>query len=575
MEKTARPTELVERLICKDSKVYHEARPANIAILSRWQIQMSTTLNALMPEKLQDFDTYPLSHRAGLMHCISEDELDLNSATIVDVNFMGLFPKSLLVVLRTYKHGLPQDKQDDLDLLISRLLSTFIYRPILLQKIIHYLTSKMKLIIAEALKERDDTNANNLTPAPLVPCSNECAPALRPAKICFANKCRLLKAKGIIQKPMLYAKARNMCSGCIYENSCQRKTKILELEIMESVANNVTLSPLLQYRHVSISIKNFRKLLRFLPSMSNKGRDDSIYGAAEYIANTLGMQIENYTMSSIDEPMSPSQINEKWRQATFSCRCQISMHGQKVFGKRAFCSHCSFLVCYNTIADIRLCPACNFNESWEIIGSFCLACNRFQERYQKYLEQWLPPFDDLESDDNLSDINISTDQAYTYESALMLEDQKRFLKLRSLSIDKSFDEIRTRSSIQENRFVFENLHLLQKDIRSADTGKQELKSQASSSISHSKASKKLLPQKRNNHARKLFSDESQENEINEATKKMPYKNICSTRPPLLPLALNIPMNSRDSNHDNYRKNRNAKRMAQKKDKKKGTFKKST
>jgi hypothetical protein len=62
MEKTARQTELVERLICKDSKVYHEARPANIAILSRWQIQMSSILNTSMPEKLQDFDTYPLSH---------------------------------------------------------------------------------------------------------------------------------------------------------------------------------------------------------------------------------------------------------------------------------------------------------------------------------------------------------------------------------------------------------------------------------------------------------------------------------------------------------------------------------
>jgi hypothetical protein len=46
--------------------------------------------------------------------------------------------------------------------------------------------------------------------------------------------------------------------------------------------------------------------------MANKGRDDSIYGAAKYFANTLGMQIENYTMSSIDELISPSQINEKW-----------------------------------------------------------------------------------------------------------------------------------------------------------------------------------------------------------------------------------------------------------------------
>jgi hypothetical protein len=73
----------------------------------------------------------------------------------------------------------------------------------------------------------------------------------------------------------------------------------------------------------------------------------------------------------------------------------------------------------------------------------------------------------------------------------MPEDQKGLLKLRSLSIDKLFDEIRTRSSLQENRFVFENLHLLQRSIRGADTEKQELKSQASSSISCSKANEKL------------------------------------------------------------------------------------
>jgi hypothetical protein len=87
-----------------------------------------------MPEKLQDFGMYPLAHRTGLKHCISEDQLDLNFATIIDLNFMGLFPKSLLVVLRTYKHGLPQNKQDDFDLLISRLLSTVIYIPILIKK---------------------------------------------------------------------------------------------------------------------------------------------------------------------------------------------------------------------------------------------------------------------------------------------------------------------------------------------------------------------------------------------------------------------------------------------------------
>jgi hypothetical protein len=68
----------------------------------------------------------------------------------------------------------------------------------------------MKLIRDEALKERDVATAGDLTPAPLAPYTNDYAPASRPTNICFASKCRLLKAKGIIQKPMLCAKARNM-----------------------------------------------------------------------------------------------------------------------------------------------------------------------------------------------------------------------------------------------------------------------------------------------------------------------------------------------------------------------------
>jgi hypothetical protein len=141
---------------------------------------------------------YPLAHQTGLVHCISEDQLDLNLATIIDINFLGLFPKSLLVVLQTYKHGLSQNKQDDFDLLISRLLSTFIYRPIVMQKNIHYLTSKMKLTIAENWKEREVAIAGDLTPALSAPYPNDYAPASRPMNICFASKCHLLKAKGII-----------------------------------------------------------------------------------------------------------------------------------------------------------------------------------------------------------------------------------------------------------------------------------------------------------------------------------------------------------------------------------------
>jgi hypothetical protein len=107
---------------------------------------------------------------------------------------LGLFPKSLLVVLRTYKHGLPQNKQDDFDLLFSRLLSLFIYQPIVLQKIIHYLISKMKLTIAETSKERDAAIAGDVTPALLAPYANDSASASRPINICFASKCAKSKS---------------------------------------------------------------------------------------------------------------------------------------------------------------------------------------------------------------------------------------------------------------------------------------------------------------------------------------------------------------------------------------------
>jgi hypothetical protein len=51
------------------------------------------------------------------------------------------------------------------------------------------------------------------------------------------------------------------------------------------------------------------------------------------------------------------------------------------------------------------------------------------------------------------------------------ESQNKLLKLRSLSIDKSFDEIHMQSSLQENRYVLENLYLLQRSIRDSGAGK--------------------------------------------------------------------------------------------------------
>ncbi len=89
---------------------------------------------------------------------------------------------------------------------------------------------------------------------------------------------------------------------------------------------------MLQYLTEPISIKNFWKLLKHLLTMNCKKHDDSIYGAARYLANTLGIQIENNTYGTIDEVMSSSQIQEKWHQAAFSCKC-LMHHTQQIYDK--------------------------------------------------------------------------------------------------------------------------------------------------------------------------------------------------------------------------------------------------
>ncbi len=108
-------------------------------------IQVGILLKSLSNKKLQEHDNYPLAHRAGLIHSIPEKDLNLDTATISDVNFLSLFPKSLLKVLGGYKQSSKQNTQGQFDALIAKLLSAFVYWPILIQRIIQYLLAAMKL----------------------------------------------------------------------------------------------------------------------------------------------------------------------------------------------------------------------------------------------------------------------------------------------------------------------------------------------------------------------------------------------------------------------------------------------
>jgi hypothetical protein len=99
-----------------------------------------------------------------------------------------------------------------------------------------------------------------------------------------------------------------MCSGCIAEASKQRKNKKLEIEMIKYSASNGILSPLLQYRLKQTDIKTFWRMLTHLPSFADPSRDDLIFGAAKYLANTLGILLQNNTaFHTLDEALTPSQ----------------------------------------------------------------------------------------------------------------------------------------------------------------------------------------------------------------------------------------------------------------------------
>jgi hypothetical protein len=128
---------------------------------------------------------------------------------------------------------------------------------------------------------------------------------------CYASVCRLLQAKGIIRHFMTCIKGRNTCSGCSRELARHRKTIQLEKELQAIAVDNDKLAPLLQYRTKLISIKAFRNALAFLPTFNSKTSDDYIFGAARYIANTLGILIQNTPSSNLIDPPMTIQRNDK------------------------------------------------------------------------------------------------------------------------------------------------------------------------------------------------------------------------------------------------------------------------
>ena len=253
LEYAALQTELAERPICDKSTTINHRRPNNIAILSRHEVQVLTLMDKLPPEMLQEYDAFPLAHRAGLIHSIAEEDLSIENATIIDVTFLGLFPKSLLEVLRKYKNGLKQDAQPEFDFLIRGLISAVIYRAITIQHIIQYLLVAIKLQIETDCQKRQEALSTNDEKEPELCSSIHSSSATStptagsndstPRKLRYANKCQFLLAKGILRAPVPCAKGRNICPGCILESARQRKTAMVENDIIQAKTSNLILIP--------------------------------------------------------------------------------------------------------------------------------------------------------------------------------------------------------------------------------------------------------------------------------------------------------------------------------------------
>ncbi len=166
LQEAALDIEKQKRTLVEDLRLQSESRGSNKVILSKNALNVLVLLNKIPAIKTQEYNLYPFSHQLGFIHLIPEEEFDIATATIVDVGFLGLFPKVLLQVLCKYGREIKRLNQDNSEFmaLVEELITAFIYRPITLQKIIQLMVTKMKdyLETSEPLKHHTLPDCNRL-----------------------------------------------------------------------------------------------------------------------------------------------------------------------------------------------------------------------------------------------------------------------------------------------------------------------------------------------------------------------------------------------------------------------------
>jgi len=488
----AKDSELPERPIIRASQLLYEKRVENIAIKSRHEIHQLVVMRKIRQEKLDEYDRYPLSSQLGFLHAIPEEDFNMSTVTIIDVSFLGLFPKKIFQTLRNYElenKRLNYTGSKNFRTLMDNLITAVIYRPITIQKVIQIMLAQHKQILATAEQATANCVEDNTTASAInsfnITSVNDETPTRNDKQAtkqkCFASKCRLLQARGFIKHAMYCKEGRNMCSGCTIEIARHRKTLQLEKELLMLTVDNQVLSPLLTYWNTIISEQAFQEALSCLPTFNTKSRDDLVYGAARYLANTLGILIHSTTSSNLmDPPMTSTEKRRAWRKSTFMCRYENDKT-ISVWGARSFCTSCQYLVPHKNITHVTKCPGCNISESWEHIGFPCLACqfanmvcqNPFASRYEILLNTWLPLPTDLDNSSEVSEsVTLHTPEHHTNMTITSTIDYTDLMRMRRQAINESLDTVRTTSSKEQNQMLFDDLVSLKRNLMDNNNDKQ-------------------------------------------------------------------------------------------------------
>ena len=260
---------------------------------------------------MEEYNRWQLSHRAGLIHSIPEMNFDLGSATIFDVVYLGLFPKAVLTPIYKFQSKLPNNganekTQLELQLLVNAVITSIVWRPLIMQKVINYLLAHEKnLLIIFAPKQTQlanemNTSTNTSSAKGIQIHHGQSSMAGSRLKRCTGQKCKILCNLGILRRPLENTTRGKVCSVCTHEDAKRCKTIFIEEEFLATVISEEQAQLLIPSMSQPTSLPHFRKLIGYLSSINSRTSIDCTNGASRYIANFIGICLRDAENDLID-----------------------------------------------------------------------------------------------------------------------------------------------------------------------------------------------------------------------------------------------------------------------------------